>query len=337
MSVTVFGEHADKTVHRVALRSSAGLEAAVIGYGASLQDLKVPMAQSLRRVTLGFDHLDAYAAHAGYFGAVVGRFGNRIADGRVIIDGKAHQLDLNILGRHHLHGGAQGFGKKVWTLVDHSDTHCTFELISPDGEMGYPGRLVARVTYAVSGLSLIIRMQAQSDAPSIINLVAHPYFNLSDSSDIGRHRLQINATRALVVDADLIPTGAFFEVAGTAQDFRAVREIDAVPSWQDHCYVADSAQTSAPAAQLHSPSGDLMMSVIGTRPGLQFYDGAHIAVSSLGHDGQAYRARSGLCLESQFFPDAPNHPAFGQAFYGAGEAFDETVEHHFIVNDRVGA
>jgi len=164
--------------------------------------------------------------------------------------------------------------------------------------------------------------------------VAHPYFNLAGGGDIGRHRLQINATKALAVDADLIPTGAFFEVAGTAQDFRVAREIDATSAWHDHCYVVDSAQTSAPAARLESPTGDVMMSIIGTRPGLQFYDGAHIAVSSPGHDGLTYHARSGLCLESQLFPDAPNHPEFGQAFYSAGEAFDETVEHHFAVNDR---
>lgn len=323
--VQKFGEHEGETVHRVALRGSDGVEAAVIGFGASLQDLRVPMPEGPRRVTLGFETLEAYVAHGAFFGAVVGRYGNRIGRGRLPIAGRVHQLDLNENGRHHLHGGSRGFGVRAWRLVDHGLDHCAFELVSPDGDMGYPGRVTARATYRLAPGGLTIALEATTDAPTALNLVAHPYFNLAGTGDIGGHRLRIAAERVLEVDADLIPTGAFKPVAGTHRDFRVQRTIDAIPGGLDDCFVVEP---GGAGAVLASPRGDLSMTVSSDRPGLQVYDGRHIP-GARGLGGVAYGPRSGLCLEAQGFPDAPNHEGFPSAVLRPGEVFSARVAYRF--------
>lgn len=190
MTVSLFGQHDGLPVHRVVLTGAAGMRAAVIGFGASLQDLVVGTATGSRRVVLGFPRLEDYLSQRGFFGAVVGRYGNRIAGGRFRLGDRQFQLDLNENGRTHLHGGAAGFGRRVWSLVDHGSRHAAFELVSADGDMGYPGRLVARAAYRLEEPArLDIRLEAQADADTPVNLVSHAYFNLAGHGDIRHHRL----------------------------------------------------------------------------------------------------------------------------------------------------
>lgn len=329
MSVCVFGTHEGETVHRVALAGADGIEAAVIGFGASLQDLRVPMAKGPRRVTLGFETLQPYVAHGAFFGAIVGRYGNRIGRGRLPLGGRVHQLDLNENGRQHLHGGSRGFGVRVWRLLDAGESHCTFELISLDGDMGYPGQLTARATYRLEHGGLTIELTATTDAPTVVNLVAHPYFNLAGEGHVGAHRLRIAAERVLEVDADLIPTGALAPVAGTHRDFRTQRAIDAILGDHDDCHVV---RPGGVQAALTSPSGDLTMTIVSDQPGLQFYDGRHIPhIVGLGSLG--YGPRSGLCLEAQMFPDAPNHQGFPETIIGPDEVYSTRVGYRFETSE----
>lgn len=327
MSVTTFGVHEGERIDRVALSSRAGLTAAVIGFGVSLQDLCVPTPDGPRRVTLGFDALGGYVAHGAFFGAVVGRCGNRIGHGRLAVDGAIRQLDLNENGRHHLHGGRRGFGVRAWRLIDHGAAEATFELVSEDGEMGYPGRMIARARYRLDGLTLHVEMSAVTSAPTAVNLVAHPYFNLAGGGDVGRHVLRIDAAQTLDVDADLIPTGRLLGVEATARDFRRARTIDAAGGAYDDCYVVTP---GAAQARLAAPDGAVTMTIDSDRPGLQFYDGRHIP-PLVGLGGVGYGPRSGLCLEAQAFPDAPNHAAFPTTTLRPGETFRAFVSHRFEI------
>lgn len=330
MNVSLFGQHDGLPVHRVVLAGAAGLRAAIIGFGASLQDLVVETANGPRRVVLGFPRLEDYLSQRGYFGAVVGRYGNRIAGGRFRLDERLVQLDLNENGRNHLHGGRAGFGRRVWSLVDHGLRHATFELVSADGDMGYPGRLVARASYRLEEPDrLAIRLEARAEAETPVNLVSHAYFNLAGHGHIRDHRLQVEAARVVETDADLIPTGRLIAVAGTPRDFRQARPIGETGIHHDICYVLDQPGMDRPCACLTAPAGDLSMRVFTTEPGLQVYDGLHVAGGPVGLDGRAYAASTGLCLEAQRFPDGPNHAHFPPSIVRAGETSVQEVAYAF--------
>jgi len=336
MSVAPFGRLADGTpVERVSL-SGGGLAVQVLSLGAVIQDLGFETGNGPRRCVLGFAGLDDYTAHSPYFGCVAGRHANRIAGGRCVIDGTVYQLSRNEAGRTHLHGGEAGFGRRVWQIRDHGPGHVLLELVSPDGEEGYPGTLTARCCYRITGDGeLTIDLAATTDRATIVNLAAHSYFNLDGGADIRDHVLEIPAAHYLPVDAQLIPTGEIAAVDGTPFDFRTPRSLRApaghTPTVYDHNFVLGGERSMAPrlAARLTGPRSGIRLEVHSTEPGLQLYDGAGLGPPVPGHDGRRYGAHAGLCLEPQNFPDAPNHAGFPDPILRPGESYRQVTTYRF--------
>jgi aldose 1-epimerase len=336
---TRFGDFGGRPIDQVRLRSG-GAEAAIIEYGAVVRDLRVRRRDGTwHRVVLGLNSLADYVAHAPHFGAIAGRFANRIAHGRFALAGRQHELVRNQDGRHHLHGGGPaGFGKQPWTLTHHDTASATLVHVSPDGTNGYPGTLTAQCRYVLADRTLRVELAAFTDAPTLVNLCHHSYFNLSDDPDVLDHTLQVAATHMTAVDDDLIPTGAIVPVAGGPHDFRAARRVrrthpDGRQIWTDHNFVLDRRAVDrdglALAGTLTAPTGALALSVWTTEPGLQVYDGFKVAVPVPGLDGARYGAHAGLCLEPQRFPDAPNHAHFPSAVLRPGELYRQQTEYRF--------
>ena len=327
----------DAPIATVAI-SAGRLRAVVMGWGAVLQKLEMVRPQGPRLLTLGFARPDDYAAHSPHFGATAGRFANRIRDGRLTLDGQHLQLTRNQAGKHHLHGGYRGFGKRPWTVLAQAAGSVTLALVSPDGDEGYPGTLTAVCRYRLrDSATLRVELAAITDAPSPVNLVHHSYFNLDGGGDILQARLMIDADHYTPVDADLIPSGEIAAVAGTVFDFRRLRPIGhwvgSEPVPYDHNFVLrrspqDSAGLSR-AARLVAASGDLAMEVWTTEPGLQFYSGGKVTTAIAGHHGMPYGPFAGLCLEPQRFPDAPNHAHFPDAILRPGTVYRQVTEYRF--------
>jgi aldose 1-epimerase len=333
MSVASFGTIDGREVHEVAL-SRAGAAATIITYGAIVRDLIVPGPRGPQRVVLGLDRVEDYARRARYMGAIVGRYGNRIGEGRFTLDGETFQLDRNENGRQHLHGGAQGFAQRVWSILDRTQSSLTLGLVSADGDMGYPGRLVATCTYAlVDEASLRIVLEATCDRATPVNLTTHFYFNLDQSPDILAHRLQIEAEHVTPTADELIPTGEVGSVAGTPYDFRGSRRIgDAKPAGVEYdinYVLAGPRGTLNHAATLSSERSGVSMELWTTEPGLQFYGGHLLDVPEPGLGGMAYGRYGGLCLEPQRFPDGPNKPHFPPCILRPGEVSRQVSELRF--------
>ncbi|SEL66717.1 aldose epimerase family protein [Nonomuraea pusilla] len=304
-------------VERVEL-SSGALRAAVLTYGAIIQSLEV----GGRDVVLGLDTLEDYRTRSRYFGAVVGRYGNRIAGGRFTLDGVEHRLPVNN-GPNSLHGGVEGFDRKVWTITDRDAASVTLELVSPDGDQGYPGTLTASVTYTLEGAAdggaLRIDYAMETDAPTVVNLTNHSYFNLAGGGDVLGHVVSIDAGHYLPVDADKIPTGEVAPVKGTVFDFTEPHAVgERFEGAYDHCFVLDGGM------RVVEPGGGLTMDVTTTEPGVQFYAGGML-------DGEAtpYGPFAGLCLETQHFPDSPNQPQFPSTVLRPGERRTSTTTYAF--------
>jgi len=328
-----FGRLADGTaIERVRLAGS-GLGLSILSYGAAIQDIVVETPVGPRSVTLGLTTLEDYVRYSPHMGAVAGRFANRIRGGRFSLDGIAYQLTRNEKGRNHLHGGKLGFGKRPWSIDALTETSVRLRLVSAAGDEGYPGRVEAACTYRISApLQLSIALTAITDAPTIINLAGHSYFNLAGGGDGRDHVLQILADRYLPVDADQIPTGEIRAVDGTTYDFRAPRPVRRMPLTRyDHTFVSTMAATAEPRrmARLMAPDSSLALEVWSTEPGVQFYDGGNIAVPVAGTGGQTYAPFSGLCLEPQRFPDSPNHPGFTNVVLRPGETYRQVTEYRF--------
>jgi aldose 1-epimerase len=314
----LFGTLSDGTpVHRWTLER-AGVRVRVLTYGGIVQSAEVPDRDGhTADVVLGFADLDGYVTHPEpYFGALVGRYANRIAGGRFPLDGRTYALALNN-GPNSLHGGERGFDKRVWDAepVGHG---VRLSRVSPHGEEGFPGRLEMSATYTLdeSG-ALRIAYEAVTDAPTVLNPTNHSYFNLSGSGHTGGHELRIAASRITPVDADLIPAGAPAEVAGTRFDFREARKVGA---GYDHNFVLDKGvtETAVPVAELYDPVSGRAVSVATTEPGLQLYTADHL--------GEPFAPGDGIALETQHFPDSPNRPDFPSTVLRPGEAFrSETV------------
>lgn len=323
-----------EAVHRFTI-SGGGLIAAVMNWGAVLQDLR--LAGHDAPLVLGFDKFDDYPAHSPYMGAIAGRYANRIKDGRFIISGRRYQTDRNFLGKHTLHGGKESFGKRVWQVALHGPDFVTFTLHSPDGDMGFPGALDVNCTYRlkIPG-TLSIEFSATCEEPTLCNLAHHSYFNLDDggASDILDHRLMVPAGAYLPVDDELIPTGVVQPVDGTPFDFRHARPIRLESGGQQMAYdhnfcLAASRGPLHQAAWVQGAESGLDMEVWTTEPGVQFYAGHKLAPGAKGLGGRSYGAYAGFALEPQIWPDSPNRSYFPQAVLWPGEIYRQTTEYRF--------
>ena len=332
----IFGETSDgKPVQRFSI-SGGGLSAKIITYGAVLQDLRLKDHDA--PLVLGFDRFEDYPAASPYFGAIAGRYANRIRDGRFTIDGRRYQADRNFLGKHLLHGGAGGFSGQVWDVVGHSADSVTLSLHDPDGAMGFPGGLNVTCTYRmkIPG-SLTVELVATCDAPTLCNLAHHSYFNLDDggAGDVLDHRMMLPAAAYLPVDDELIPTGVVQPVDKTAFDFRVARpirmDVDGEQMVYDHNFCLSSARGPLrQAAWVQGATSGVEMEVWTTEPGVQFYGGRYLAPDlPAGLGGRRYQRFAGFCLEPQTWPDSPNRPYFPQATFWPGEIYRQVSEYRF--------
>ena len=326
MSVEIFGHlPGGEAVHRLRL-SGGGLSMHLLTFGAVVQDLR--LAGHAAPLVLGFDRLEPYLTHQVYFGCTVGRYANRIAEGRCRIDGRDLTLERNERGRTHLHGGSAGAARKIWRLEEHGTDMARLSLTLPDGEMGYPGNLrIAASFRLLPGGLLDILYEAETDAPTLCNLAHHSYFALGDLLTV---RMRIDAETYLPVDAWNIPTDGPAPVAGTPYDFRAGREIGAGgPPRIDHNFCLSQARVPIrPVAWLTAPSG-LSLEVRTTEPGLQVYDAHGMDLPLAGLDGQSLGPYAGIALEPQVWPDSPNHPDFPQALLRPGESYRQHTQYAF--------
>lgn len=317
------------------------LEAAIISYGAIVVSLKTPDRNGkMADVVLGYDTLDGYIAGAAHFGAVVGRYGNRIAHGKFALDGHEYTLALND-GANHLHGGVKGFDRVVWKGREiPGGVELTY--LSKDGEEGYPGNLTAAVTYTLLPDGLRIDYRATTDKDTVVNLTNHSYFNLKGAGegDILDHVVTIAADRFNPVDAGLIPTGELQQVAGTPFDFRKPHRIGErigeneeqlrLGKGYDHNWVLNNGGGKlALAARATEPANGRTLEVYTTQPGLQFYTGNMLSGKDRGKGGKIYPWRGAFCMETQRFPDSPNHPAFPTTELKPGQIYKTTTEFRF--------
>ncbi|HEX4574232.1 MAG TPA: aldose epimerase family protein [Gemmatimonadales bacterium] len=330
------------------LTTGRGMEVRAMTYGGIIVSLRVPdRAGHLDDVVLGYDRLDDYVRNSPYFGAIVGRYGNRIARGQFTLGGTVYRLATNN-GPNHLHGGVRGFDKLVWGAepFQRGDTvGVVFRHTSPDGDEGYPGTLTAAVTYTVTEQGeLIVDYSARTDNPTPVNVTQHSYFNLAGDArrDILDHQLTIAADSFTPVDSTLIPTGAIVPVAGTPFDFRAPVAIGARIEQSDeqlrrgqgydHNFVLNRRGPGLMhAASVFEPTTGRVLDVFTTEPGVQFYSGNFLDGSITGKGGRVYRHRYGLCLETQHFPDSPNHPTFPSTILRPGAAYQSRTVFRFSV------
>jgi len=356
--VSAFGKFPDgREVHRYTLEVPGGWRATLIDYGAILTSFRVPSDEGGTDVVLGFDGLDGYVAKHPYFGAICGRCSNRIAEGAFSLDGRRFTLAKNDQERHHLHGGIAGFDKKLWKAtpgLSDKGPFVEFETESAAGDEGYPGRLVATVRYTLTpDGELWVEMTATTDAPTIVNLVHHSYWNLAGhrSGSVEGHEISVVADRYLPVDAGSIPTGEFQPVDGTPFDFRperplparladVIRDLPAHSSGRpaagvDHNFIlrgwqADGALRTA--ALLRDPTSGRSLEILTDQPGIQVYTGNYLDGELEGKEGQRYERHAGVCLETQAYPDSVNHQ--GEAGWPSvrldpGSTYRHTMVHRF--------
>jgi len=332
---TSFGSVAGQPVELFTFRNANGIELKATNYGGIITSIVAPDRDGKPGdIVLGFDTLDGYLKDSPYFGALVGRYGNRIAKGRFTLDGKTYTLAVNN-GPNHLHGGIKGFDKVIWTAEPLTGKNgVAFSRRSPDGEEGYPGNLDVRVTYELTDRNeLVITYHATTDKATPVNLTNHSYFNLAGGGDVLGHQLMIAADRYTPVDSTLIPTGVLAPVQGTPFDFRQSTAIGArieQPNEQlkngggyDHNWVLNRSGAGRQlAARVVEPKSGRTLEVSTTEPGLQFYSGNFLDGTITGKGGNVYQRRNGLCLETQHFPDSPNQPGFPSTILRPGASYD---------------
>jgi aldose 1-epimerase len=344
-----FGTLADGTaVDRYRLTGCA-IEAEIIPYGGTITALRVPDRKgAVANVVLGFPTLEGYTFPGRFFGSIIGRYANRIARGRFILDGTEVRLAVNN-GPNALHGGLCGFNRRLWRVESAVGNALVLSYISPDGEEGYPGTLDVTVTYALmpdNGLRIDYR--AVTDRPTVLNLTNHSFFNLAGegAGSIEGHELTLMASSYTPVDATSIPTGEIAPVAGTPLDFRSAMPIGprirdghdqlVLARGYDHNFVIDrqgrqgqGADEPVLAARVVEPVSGRVMEVLTTEPGIQFYTGNYLDGTLVGAAGRTYRQGDGLCLETQHFPDGPNRPEFPSTWLEPGEVFRSTTIYRF--------
>jgi aldose 1-epimerase len=338
-------------VEVITLKASNGISARVISYGATLQALSLPdRTGQLADVTLGYDDLAGYIAKPQFFGVTVGRYANRIAGAKFVLDGKTYSLAANN-GPNALHGGTRGFDKVVWTVTEVKSgptASVTLRYTSRDGEEGYPGTLTASVAYSLDdNRTLTTSYEATTDKPTIVNLTNHSIFNLAGvpaARSILDHRLMVNADAYTPVDETLIPTGELRNVAGSPFDFRQSQPIGArirdasdpqiaIGRGYDHNFVLRGGATSTPklAARVEDAASGRVIELYTTEPGVQVYTGNFLDGTTVGKSRVVYRQGDGIALEPQKFPDSPNHPAFPSARLDPGQTYRQTSYYRFSV------
>ncbi|MFN4153131.1 MAG: aldose epimerase family protein [Paracoccaceae bacterium] len=339
MTAETFGQVDGVEVLAVTLGGGTGPRARVITYGARLAELWVPDRMGVMAdIVLGHADAAGYVATKAYLGATCGRFSNRIAGGRFALDGRVVEVDRNE-GEKSLHGGREGFDRKHWQIAEVSERSVTLVAESEDGEMGYPGRLSLQVRYWLDEVDrLWIAMEADTDAPTVINMVNHSYFNMAGHGSVMGQQLRVGASHYTPVDADRIPTGEVQAVAGTAFDFHTLREIGAklpaeegfdhnlcltgpmLPKWGEPLRFCAEAVDAASGRR---------MEVWTTEPGVQLYTGAYLAGGLPGKDGAPIEAFTGFTLETQRFPDSPNQPQFPSARLEPGQRYRHLMAFEF--------
>jgi aldose 1-epimerase len=327
------------------LKNSKGMTAEISTYGGTIVSIMVPdKTGKFQDVMLGYDTLDGYLKGTKFYGALIGRFGNRIQYGKFTLNGKEYQLAQND-GENHLHGGPKGFDKVVWNaqVVEGETNNLELSYLSPDGEEGYPGNLTVKVNYVLTeDNALEINYSATTDADTILNLTNHAYFNLSghSSGDVLKQKLMLNADKFTVNDKYSIPTGEIKEVAGTPMDFRTLTPIgtNIASDYEqivfgngfDHNWVLNTnGSASTKAAQAIAEDTGIVMDVYTTTPGVQFYSGNFIDGAETGKENTVYQIRNGFCLETQFFPNSINCSNFASPILKAGEEYKHKTIYKF--------
>ena len=335
-----FGTMEDgKEVKQYTLTNANGMEVKIINYGGIITSIKTPDKEgNMENVVLGFDNLDKYLEGTPYFGAIIGRFGNRIGQAQFSLNGESYQLAANN-GANHLHGGEVGYDKVFWDAETLPGNALKMTYLSEDGEEGYPGNLDISVTYTLTDDDEIkIDYYATTDKATPVNLTNHSYFNLSGDPEtlILDHVLQIEADRYTPVDFGLIPTGELAPVEDTAFDFTEPETIGAriedVPGGYDHNFVLNKFEEELPlVATLTDPETGRSMEILTSEPGLQFYSGNFLDGTITGSDGTVFNKYAALCLETQHFPDSPNKPEFPSTILEPGEVYETTTIYRFKV------
>ena len=343
-----FGTTADeKKVDRFTLSNVSGMKVVIITYGGIITNLHVPNAvASLTDVVLGYDNLSDYKKGSPYFGALIGRYGNRIANGKFKLDGVEYTLVQNN-GKNHLHGGTKGFDKVVWdasSSIENDKAVLKLNYLSKDMEEGYPGNLKVEVVYALTkDNTLEVEYKATTDKKTVLNLTQHAYFNLSGAKDILNHELMLNAPSYLPVDKTLIPTGEIASVAGTPFDFTSFKAIgrDILKEdiqlerglGYDHCWVLDDSNKGLrSAAILKEINSGIQMEVFTDQPAIQFYSGNFLdGTNPMKQSDSFYNFRSGLCLETQHFPNSPNESSFPSTELSPGEVYSTKTQFKFTL------
>ena len=348
MDKKLFGKLADGSeVYIYTLANKSGMEAKIINYGAAVVSLTAPDKNGkLADVVLGYDSLDGYVNDKSYFGAIVGRYGNRIADGKFKLDGKEYQLMIND-GENHLHGGLKGYNKVLWNETEIAKTgdgaSLTLSYDSKDGEQGYPGNLKLTVKYTLTNNNeLKIEYNAVTDQPTVLNPTHHSYFNLTGDPEktILDHELMIDADNTTPVAKGLIPTGKLADVTNTPMDFRKPTKIGArieenfdqlkLGLGYDHNWVLNKHQESLPKVlSVYEPVSGRVMEMYTNQPGVQFYSGNFLDGTVKGKNGVMYKHRTGFCLEAQHYPDSPNHPEFPSTKLEPGQVYKQTTIYKF--------
>jgi len=330
-----------KAVQLYTLKNKQGMSVEFSNYGATVLSINVPDRDGkVENVVLGYDNIGGYYAGKSYFGSIVGRFANRIANGKFTIDGVEYTAPLNN-GKNTLHGGVNSIDKQVWNAKQ-NDSSIAFSIIIPDGENGYPGEVNLTVTYTLNeNNEIVIDYNATTTKTTILNVSNHTYFNLTGdpSRTILEHMLQLYASRFTPVDSTLIPTGELKEVSNTAFDFTTTKQIGRdiemneeqiiLGKGYDHNFVLnESTESIKPVAIVDEMSSGRRMEVYTTQPGVQFYSGNFLDGSQQGR-GTSFQKRSGFCLETQFFPDSPNKPNFPSTILKPGETFTSKTIYRF--------
>ncbi|HBG28303.1 MAG: hypothetical protein A2Y10_03335 [Planctomycetes bacterium GWF2_41_51] len=342
MKKGIFGTINDKEVEFFLLKNKSSIEAKIISYGAALVSLKTPDKNGkLADIVLGYDGLEGYLNDTCYHGCTVGRVANRISNAKFMLDGKEYKLTANN-GSNHLHGGNIGFNRVLWEARPFEEKDCCgviFKYQSSDGQEGYPGNLDITVTYTLTNDNeLKIDYNAVTDKKTVINLTNHSYFNLAghDSGDIYSHQIQINSESITETDADLTPTGKIIPVKNTPYDFTKLkpmgRDINKLDMGYDINYILKKSspmELSFAAKVCESQSGRVM-EILTSEPAIQFYTGNFLN-GSAGKNGASYKKHNAFCLETQHYPDSPNHPEFPSVVLNPGDVYRHLTVHKFSV------